>query len=296
MDFLIDPISSVDPIGRVFHWNKNIYRGINHKYSLKVREIMSLKNLQNIFKAGLIETEISNDLIFPPYDLILKHKKIDFLTYFVEWNTQMLLDVALMLLDLGEELEKNNFMFSDCTTYNISFDYTIPKFIDFGAIKPLNNCLGSLWDTFLYLEIIIPLCKQLGLKAKDFNLVRQGSFSKVREWLKSKEPIVHPLSNYKVSSYQEDITLLRQLKDKGAETLHDIGAHRSIKAESIGYKVVASSLDRNLITEIYKIAKKDNLKITPVILDPKDITKTYRARSHIYPSAKERFKCDVILQ
>lgn len=132
-------LSFNDKNGRLFKWRGDIYRAIpSHQTAL----------YQNLLKQGvidslvsqklLIETELTSFLI-EDYALVLKHRRIDFVSYPKEWCGQMLKDAALLHLDLCLELEKYDLITADCHPLNILYDGTQPVFIDIGSIEEISK-------------------------------------------------------------------------------------------------------------------------------------------------------------
>ncbi len=137
------PGSVVDPVGRVFSWNNNIYRAITPKYSHFFNDLIKRNVIKNLSQnSGLIDSEITQ-LTLKGYGLILKHKPITFTTYPFEWCGEMFRDAALLILNLSSELNKHNLELKDAHPYNVMFEYNQPKFIDVGSIAAKK---GNKWN------------------------------------------------------------------------------------------------------------------------------------------------------
>ena len=74
---------------------------------------------------------------------ILKHKKIDYVSYPYEWSFYRLKDAAIHHLNLHINLLKNNGTLIDAYSYNIQFNYNEPTFIDLMSIKEYSE--GEFW-------------------------------------------------------------------------------------------------------------------------------------------------------
>jgi SAM-dependent methyltransferase len=68
--------------------------------------------------------------------MVLKHQKVKFPTYCVEWTFEMLRDAALTTLNVGKELSARDFAMKDAHPWNILFDRCRPVFVDVGSILP----------------------------------------------------------------------------------------------------------------------------------------------------------------
>ena len=110
----IDLASMVDLLGYVFHYDNGIYRTVKQKSVGPVKQFLSVGNIDKIFDAGLVQTEIAEGMSGgAEFPLVLKHHKIEFLSYKMEWTPDMFRDAMLMLIDLGQELGKANYMLID---------------------------------------------------------------------------------------------------------------------------------------------------------------------------------------
>lgn len=137
-DIQFDPTSYADPNGRVFHWDGGIYRAISHKMVPTYRDLLQHRRLSRLFEIGLIETEIA-PLEMEGYGLVLKHRKIPFVSYGFEWCGAMLRDAASLVLDLNMELAPLGLELHDVHPWNVLFDGYRPIYIDFSSIAPIHS-------------------------------------------------------------------------------------------------------------------------------------------------------------
>ena len=129
--------SALDPLGRVFEYKTNIYRGIYEHKVEYVKNIFESGLYQELYDKGLfIETRFTNywGKNFP---LILWHKKLT-MTLPTEWTSGMLRDSALLILSVNEICNKYGYELGDAHPYNILFNGSKPVWIDLGSIVPIS--------------------------------------------------------------------------------------------------------------------------------------------------------------
>ena len=148
-NLIIDDGSFRDPDARVAYLNDSVYRIIFPSGFKKLDFIKRL--LQNNSIADyLIETkeldqeelkflELENGKNFR----VLKHKKIDYVSFPYEWSFYRLKDAALHHLNLHINLLKNNATLIDAYSYNVQFHNYSPIFIDIMSIKEYTE--GEFW-------------------------------------------------------------------------------------------------------------------------------------------------------
>ena len=108
----------------------------------KKKDYLDILNSRFYFenKNNIIETSIAKENItqlFPNYknDLFLIHKKLEFISYPVEWPFFLYKKCSLFHLDLHIEALKQNYNIIDSSPYNVQFVNGLkPVFIDFGSI------------------------------------------------------------------------------------------------------------------------------------------------------------------
>lgn len=130
--------ASLDPVGRVFEYKNNIYRGIYEHKVEYLKNIFESGLYQELFDKGLfIETRFTNywNKNFP---LILWHKKLT-TALPTEWTSSMLKASALLILKVNEVCNKYGYELGDAHPYNILFDGPKPVWIDLGSIVPISE-------------------------------------------------------------------------------------------------------------------------------------------------------------
>lgn len=305
----IDLASMVDPLGHVFHYHNGIYRMIKQSSIDPIKEFLSVDNIGKIFDAGLIQTEfakgIKGNAKFPG---ILKHHKIEFLSYWMEWTPDMLRDAMLMLVDLGQELSKAKYMLLDNHTYNVFFDYTQPVYVDLGSIGKITAKFPALWAGYLRRHWMTKLEKKSNLTLKAFdNIISRSNFDELRNWLNTAtfDYNITEWAGYGQRPFNFDNNLppkqkvvydiLNELKDK-METVVDIGANQGVYSEvaaDLGYKVVAFDIDETSISKLYNRNKGGTRKILPLIFDFSKPTMAHGLYTDGYLSGEQRCACDI---
>ncbi len=128
---------NLDSSGRLFFWENSVYRAISPKMAPIYQELLQSDHAQRLFDLGLVETEIA-PIKLDGYDLVLKHRTVPFVSYVTEWCGAMLKDAALLTLDLNLALAKSGLGIKDAHPWNILFDGSKPRFVDFGSIIPMH--------------------------------------------------------------------------------------------------------------------------------------------------------------
>ena len=146
---IIDDGSFRDPVARVAHHNNSIYRIIYPNGFERLEFIKKILNKNDIAKLVIETKELNKDEI-KSLEIsdqtnirILKHKKIDYVSYPYEWSFYRLKDAAIHHLNLHINLLKNNGTLIDAYSYNIQFNYNEPTFIDLMSIKEYSE--GEFW-------------------------------------------------------------------------------------------------------------------------------------------------------
>ncbi len=147
-DIQKDLSSYVDPNGYVFSLNNNIYRAIKKEKTQFYNALFSKKIIKHLIdNNNLVDSEITDlEIDDPMIGLILKHQKIEPVTYCNEWCPSMLYDAAKVTIDLLNTLLKYNLILQDAYPWNILFEGTKPIFIDFTSIAKIENSL--LWPAY----------------------------------------------------------------------------------------------------------------------------------------------------
>ncbi len=134
IEVVFNKSSYVDPNARVFEWQGEIYRGIVREKEEFFSSLVKSETFNSLQRKGwLINTAISGHSL-AGYAFVLKHERVPFLSYCVEWPAVMLRDAALLTLNICYELAASALSLQDAYPWNVYFKFTRPVFIDIGSI------------------------------------------------------------------------------------------------------------------------------------------------------------------
>jgi SAM-dependent methyltransferase len=171
-----DPGSFRDPMSRVFVDDDGVWRGLS-KDALADYEALAASAF---FKAAMargdiVGTERVDDVVLPgEWAAVLRHDRIDVLSYPYEWPFEMLRDAALLQLRLTREALTDKLLTKDASAYNVQFVGTTPVFIDVGSFERLRG--GEPWPGYRqFCELFLnPLLVQ-ALRDVPFQPLLRGS-------------------------------------------------------------------------------------------------------------------------
>jgi SAM-dependent methyltransferase len=142
------PASYCDPKGRVFSWQGEIYRALTEAGAAACRRLFESGVAARLMEKGwLVETELTSQR-FEGYPLIVKHRRLPFVSYAYEWCGQMLKDAALLAVDIELELAPHGLTLADPTTLNTLFDGCRPVYVDFCSIVLDDENHNKLWEGY----------------------------------------------------------------------------------------------------------------------------------------------------
>ena len=138
-----------DPAGKIFYNEDKVYRELS-EIGIKRFTFLKKNNLIDdlIKKKYLIVTEEcdkknNENFKIDQKKLLLKHEKINFISYPYEWTFTQLKDAALFHLDLQIYLLNKNAKLIDASAFNIQFKNNKPIFIDVLSIDEYRE--GEYW-------------------------------------------------------------------------------------------------------------------------------------------------------
>lgn len=140
-------VASCDSQGAVYVDSDAVYRLVDRSHEESV--LIILKSINTADIEGVVQTEICSDgeVIDSINDareaLVLKHKKISYISYPHEWCASMLKDAALFHLELSERLFGHGLFLKDAHPWNILFEKGHPVFIDFTSIVSSDSLLAE---------------------------------------------------------------------------------------------------------------------------------------------------------
>lgn len=135
------PHSYGDPDGRLFSWRGELYRGISHRRTPFFREVFQKGVLQKLMEGGiLIDSEpVGSNL--EGYGMVLRHRRIPFVSYPHEWCAVMFRNAGIAYLDLVGELARVGLMLKDTHPWNLLFDGCQPVYVDLTSLVPITDRL-----------------------------------------------------------------------------------------------------------------------------------------------------------
>ena len=130
-----------DSGGEVFLNQDRVFRGIYPGYGDLYRKVLRTCEVHDLFRLGIVATREARANPYPnlPYELVLEHEKIPFISYPHEWTTSMLKDAAIFHIDLYMGLGLHDLTIKDWHPLNILFKGAEPVFVDFASIIPIDN-------------------------------------------------------------------------------------------------------------------------------------------------------------
>jgi SAM-dependent methyltransferase len=144
-----DPGSFRDPLSRVFLDGQHVWRGLTADGLADFRAFEATSCYTAARARGdLVDTELVDD---PPpipgqWAGVLRHARIDVLSYPYEWSFEMLRDAASLQLRLTREALADGVITKDASAYNVQFVGTQPVFIDVGSFERLRS--GEPWPGY----------------------------------------------------------------------------------------------------------------------------------------------------
>ena len=131
-------VGSIDSQGAVYIARDAVFRLIykSHKDSvLSILKIIKSAGIEGIVHTELCDFDETKEIIENDTNiLVLKHKKIEYISYPHEWCAAMLKDAALFHLDLSVRLYGEGLFLKDAHPWNILFDRGQPVFVDFTSL------------------------------------------------------------------------------------------------------------------------------------------------------------------
>jgi SAM-dependent methyltransferase len=133
------PLRSFDAQGQVFVESNRVLRGIFTGQGDRCRRVLDTLSRNDLFRLGIVRTAIATNADLPggPYDLILEHERVPFISYPHEWAASMLKDAAVFHLELFTRLAPYGLTLKDMHPLNVVFDGPRPIFVDFTSIVPM---------------------------------------------------------------------------------------------------------------------------------------------------------------
>jgi hypothetical protein len=143
--------------GRLFEWRNELYRGIAPELSAFYERLFQDGVIDGLVAGGFLVETRKTDLRLEGYGLVVKHRKLPFVSYPYEWCSEAFKDAALFFLDLNVELLKAGLLSFDVSPYNIVFDGNKPLFVDLDSIRKWDSVDLGVWFEEFQLLFLRPL-------------------------------------------------------------------------------------------------------------------------------------------
>ena len=147
------PLLHADTLGFTFVWQGHFLRGIFPESASWARSYFESGFIDEIVKKGLFPKTCISDFENEQFGMIIEHEMISPVLYATDWNSAMLKDAALMVLDIAEIGWRYGYNMVDSHKLNVMFKDNRPLYVDLGSFvpkekgstgwKPYNNFLES---------------------------------------------------------------------------------------------------------------------------------------------------------
>lgn len=173
-----DPGSFRDPLSRVHVDESAAWRGLAAEGLADFEAFAATTTFREAIAAGsLVATELVDPQQSPlggDWAAVLRHERIEVISYPYEWAFEMLRDAALLQLDLSRRALDEGILTKDATSYNVQFVGSRPVFVDVGSFERVRS--GEPWPGYRqFCELFLnPLVIQ-ALGDVDFQPLLRGS-------------------------------------------------------------------------------------------------------------------------
>jgi hypothetical protein len=135
-----------DPLSRVFVVDDVVWRGLTAEAVGDFEALAASSFFATALDRGdVVATERVGDGASLPGDwaAVLRHQRIDVISYPYEWSFEMLRDAARLQLSLTRQALAESLITKDASSYNVQFVGAKPVFVDVGSFERLR--LGEPW-------------------------------------------------------------------------------------------------------------------------------------------------------
>jgi hypothetical protein len=133
------PLSYADPNGRLFSWRGELYRGVYPGRTAFYEQLFSSGVAPTLIDKGLLIDAAPTALAADGFGLVLRCRRLPFVSYPFEWSAEMLRSAALLVLDLERELLNHALTLQDGQSWNVLYEATRPVYVDWGSIVPFSG-------------------------------------------------------------------------------------------------------------------------------------------------------------
>jgi SAM-dependent methyltransferase len=139
----LEPGSFRDPGNQVFYAGDEVLRGLRGDAVEDWRALAATGFFPRLVGEGkLVATEPVGHAE-DPYDLVLRHERVPFVSYPYEWTFAMLRDAALLHLEVLDAALAERMTTKDGSAFNLQWRGAAPFFIDVGSFAALRE--GEPW-------------------------------------------------------------------------------------------------------------------------------------------------------
>ncbi len=128
-------------MSRVYRDGDTVLRGLNAEAFADFQHLASTRFFSAAVERGdIVRTEVVDGVELPDgWAGVLRHERIEVVSYPYEWPFEMLRDAALLQLRLTREAIAEKLITKDASSYNVQFVGTRPVFIDIGSFERLRK-------------------------------------------------------------------------------------------------------------------------------------------------------------
>ncbi|MCA9039651.1 MAG: hypothetical protein KDA65_04810 [Planctomycetaceae bacterium] len=133
--------TSASPLhtARLFTWRGELYRAIPEPGLPMWNRLTGTGLLQELIDQKYFVETVATDLKLAEAALVLKHRRIPFLSYPYEWCSAAFKAATIRFLELNIHLASEGLATTDVHPWNIVFEGTTPLFVDYGSFVPLEQ-------------------------------------------------------------------------------------------------------------------------------------------------------------
>ncbi|MFZ2486799.1 MAG: class I SAM-dependent methyltransferase [Anaerolineae bacterium] len=143
--------------GRLFQWENELYRGLSPDLSPFYDQLFLDGLIDGLIADGFLVETSRTDFVLEGYGLVVKHRKLPFVSYPYEWCSEAFKEAALFFLDFNLALLKVGLMSFDVLPNNILFEGNKPIFVDLDSIRPWDTVDLDVWYEEFQLLFMRPL-------------------------------------------------------------------------------------------------------------------------------------------
>lgn len=185
------PDLHLDTLGFTFTWRGHFLRGIYRESVELARSYFETGFIDEVVSKGLFPRTWVSEFENEQFGMILEHEMISPVLFATEWNSAMLKEAALMVLDIAEIGWRHGYNMIDCHKLNVLFKGTKPMYVDLGSFVPRENGVTG-WHPYnnymsSYYYILDIWCAGASKLAK--RMMSPGVSLSRKEWLIYKYPV-----------------------------------------------------------------------------------------------------------